>query len=100
MSTSVDQQAQNLSLESTNQRRYTSRVARLINRFFRLYGADLFDAVRSENKTGVQQLLEKGMHINVYDRSRYTPLHRAVLSNSEVMVRLLFERGGEHQRRK
>lgn len=59
------------------------------------YKGSLFTAVQREDETKIQQLLKKGMNINVKDRHGRTPLHRAVSSGDGAIA---VEKEGESQR--
>lgn len=55
----------------------------------RRHNEELFEAVLSEDTTKIQQLLEKGVDINVNDTHKHTALHLAVEKNFKSTVQLL-----------
>lgn len=63
-------------------------------------GEDLYNAVKEGNMDKVKQLLQEKKDINAhYGGILHTPLHVAVITKNETMIKYLLENGAEINRR-
>ncbi|MBA3954687.1 ankyrin repeat domain-containing protein [Candidatus Dependentiae bacterium] len=63
--------------------------------FIQVNATGLTDAVQSNNKEKVEQLLAQGADINEYDHFGFTPIYWAAIKSNTEMLQLLIEKGAD-----